>query len=82
MVLRVPSVSATARCIAAAAATAITVALLAAIAVGFADEPPAPQSRTASLRSAGCATPRNDATRAPTSSRHSPSKGDQQCHAL
>jgi hypothetical protein len=80
MAVRVPSVSATTRCVAAATAAAITVALLAAIAVGFAGETQAPPSQTASLRS-GCASHRHDATRAWPSSRHSQSKGDPQCHA-
>jgi hypothetical protein len=81
MAVQVPSVSATARCVAAATAAAITVGLLAAIAVGFAGETQAPQSRTASLRPGGCTTHRNDAKHASASPRHSQSKGDQQCHA-
>jgi hypothetical protein len=81
MAIRVPSLSATARCVAAATAAAITFAMLAAIAVGFAGDAQAPPPRTASLRPGGCATHRNDATHAPTSSRPHQTKGDQQCHA-
>jgi len=80
MAVRCPSLSAKARLIAAATSAAITLAILAAIAVGFsADEEALP--RTASLRVNVCATHRSDAAHAAAPARHSHTKGDQQCRA-
>jgi len=56
-------------------------AILAAIAVGFATDEEALPPRTASLREGICAIHRSDAAHAAVSTRRSHSKGDQQCRA-
>jgi hypothetical protein len=81
MPVRCPSLSAKARLIAAATSAAITLAILAAIAVGFATDEEALPPRTASLREGICAIHRSDAAHAAVSTRRSHSTGDQQCRA-
>ena len=81
MPVRCPSLSAKARLIAAATSAAITLAILAAIAVGFAADEEALPPRTASLREGICAIHRSDAVHAAVSTRRSHSKGDPQCRA-
>lgn len=80
MAVRCPSLSAKARGIAAATSAAITLAILAAIAVGFAADEDAPP-RTASLRANSCAPDRSDAAHAAAPLRPSHTKGDAQCRA-
>jgi len=81
MAVRCPSLSANARLIAAATSAAITLAILAAIAVGFAADEEASSPQTASLRAGICASHRSDAAHAAAPPRHSHTKGDQQCRA-
>jgi hypothetical protein len=81
MAVRCPSLSAKARLIAAATSAAITLAILAAIAVGFAADDEALPPRTASLRSGSCAIHRSDPAHAAAPARPSHTKGDQQCRA-